>query len=94
MQKLVNVIALLSGLTSLAVIGGGVYLYKNADVLMEDARKKVTSAAVEAVQSALPNMLESAMPKMPEVTGGAIPSPSNVGGGFSSMTGPSIPLRK
>ena len=81
MQKLINVVALLSGLTSLAVIGGGVYLYKNADVLMEDARKKVTTAAVEAIQSALPSILDSAMPDIPEVTGPAVPT----------TTGPAIP---
>ena len=73
MQKLVNVIALLSGLTSLAVIGGGVYLYKNADVLMEDARKKVTAAAVEAVSAALPTLVDAAVPELPETTGPAIP---------------------
>ena len=73
MQKLINVIALLSGLTSLAVIGGGVYLYKNADVLMEDARRKVTAAAVEAVSSALPTLVDAAVPKLPETTGPAIP---------------------
>jgi len=73
MQKLINVIALLSGLTSLAVIGGGVYLYKNADVLMEDARRKVTAAAVEAVSSALPTLVDAAVPELPETTGPAIP---------------------
>ena len=81
MQKLINVVALLSGLTSLAVIGGGVYLYKNADVLMEDARKKVTAAAVEAVSSALPTLVDAAMPDIPEVTGPAVPT----------TTGPAIP---
>ena len=73
MQKVINVIALLSGLTSLAVIGGGVYLYKNADVLMEDARRKVTAAAVEAVSSALPTLVDAAVPELPETTGPAIP---------------------
>ena len=75
MQKVVNVIALLSGLTSLAVIGGGVYLYKNADVMLEEARGKITSAAVEAVSGALPGLIDAAMPKLPEVTGPAIPMP-------------------
>jgi len=84
MQKLINVIALLSGLTSLAVIGGGVYLYKNADVLMEDARQKVTSAAVEAVCGALPGLIDAAMPSMPEVTGPAVP--------LGNTTGPAIPM--
>jgi hypothetical protein len=75
MQKIVNVIALLSGLTSLAVIGGGVYLYKNADVMIEEARGKITSAAVEAVSGALPGLIDAAMPELPEVTGPAIPMP-------------------
>jgi len=84
MQKLINVIALLSGLTSLAVIGGGVYLYKNADVMMEEARAKLSAAAVEAVSGALPGLIDAAMPampSMPEVTGPAVPS----------TTGPAIP---
>ena len=38
MQKLVNTIALLSGLVSLSVLGGGAYLYVNKDALIEDAR--------------------------------------------------------
>ena len=75
MQKGINVIALLSGLTSLAVIGGGVYLYKNADVMIEEARGKITSAAVEAVSGALPGLIDAAMPELPEVTGPAIPMP-------------------
>jgi len=69
MQKVINVIALLSGLTSLAVIGGGVYLYKNADVMIEDVRKNVANAAVEAVSGALPGLIDAAMPDIPEVTG-------------------------
>ena len=40
MQKVVNVIALLSGLVSLGVVGGTWYLYKNADVMIEQAREK------------------------------------------------------
>ena len=69
MQKVINVIALLSGLTSLAVIGSGVYLYKNANVMIEDARKNVANAAVEAISEALPDLIDAAMPDIPEVTG-------------------------
>jgi len=82
MQKIINVIALLSGLTSLTVIGGGVYLYKNADVMMEEARGKLSAAAVEAVSGALPGLIDSAMPNMPEVTGPALPK----------VSGPAIPF--
>jgi len=74
MQKVINVIALLSGLTSLAVIGGGVYLYKNADIMMEEAREKLSAAAVEAVSGALPGLIDAAMPNVPEVTGPSIPT--------------------
>ena len=73
MQKVINVIALLSGLTSLAVLGGGAYLYTQKDALVESAITKVTEAAVGAVTTALPGMLDSAVPELPEVTGPAIP---------------------
>ena len=73
MQKLINIIALLSGLTSLAVIGGSVYLYKNADVMIEDARESLANAAVEAVSGALPGLIDAAMPNIPEVTGPSLP---------------------
>lgn len=84
MQKLINVVALLSGLTSLGLIGGGAYLYTQKDVLVEGAITKVTEAAVGAVTDALPGMLDGAMPELPEVTGPALPATGNV-------TGPAIP---
>ena len=83
MQKLINLIALLSGLVSLSVLGGGAYLYLNKDALIEDARTKVTAAVTEAVTEALPGIIDGAMPELPEVTGGAIPVPTT--------TGPAIP---
>ena len=72
MQKLINVIALLSGLVSLSVLGGGFYLYKNANVMIEDAREKV----IQEVAEALPKIVEEMMPDVPEIpstTGPAIP---------------------
>lgn len=82
MQKLINLIALLSGLVSLSVVGGGAYLYLNKDTLVEDARAKVTKAVTDTVTEALPGMIQGAMPKMPEVTGPAMPT----------TTGPAIPF--
>ena len=76
MQKLINVVALLSGLTSLGMVSGGVYLYTQKDVLVENAINKVTKAAIEGVSNALPGMLDSVIPKPPELpkqTGGVIP---------------------
>ena len=84
MQKVINVIALLSGLTSAALIGGTGYLLMNKDAMIEDVRKNVTNAAVEAVTNALPGMLDSAMPELPEVTSPDLP--------ITGTTGPNIPL--
>jgi len=82
MQKVINVIALLSGLTSLAVIGGGVFVYSNMDKWKEEAKENLANAAVEAISEALPGLIDSSMPSVPEVTGPALPS----------TTGPSINL--
>jgi len=75
MQKLVNVIALLSGLTSLAVLGGGYYLYSNKDAMIEDIRKQATEQVTKAMTEALPGIIDSLMPEIPEVpaaTGGVV----------------------
>ena len=84
MQKLINVIALLSGLTSAALIGGAGYVLMNKDALIDQAKGAATKAATEAVTAALPGMLDAAMPELPEVTGGAIPA-------VPSTTGPAMP---
>ena len=76
MQKIVNAVALLSGLVSLTVLGGGAYLYVQKDTLIEGAREKATVAITEAITEALPGMLQGAMPSVPEVTGPAMPSPT------------------
>ena len=86
MQKVINVIALLSGLTSAALIGGSIYVYTNLDKWVEEARDNVANAAVEAVSGALPGLIDAAMPDIPEVTGSAIPTPA------PTTTGPAIRL--
>lgn len=79
MQKLVNTIALLSGLVSLTIVGTAGYLYVNKDALIEDARQRATEAVTEAISQALPGMLESALPEptemleLPDKTGGVLP---------------------
>ena len=74
MQKVINVIALLSGLTSLAVIGGSVYVIVNQEAWQERARERLTEVITEGVTRSLPGLLDSAIPKVPEVTGPAIPN--------------------
>jgi hypothetical protein len=89
MQKLVNVVALLSGLVSLSVVGGGAYLYLNKDAMIEDVRVKATEEITKAITEALPGMIDSAMPEMPEVTGGIVPESSQ---SIPNMTGGAIPF--
>ena len=77
MQKLINVVALVSGLTSLGLIGGSAYLLLNKDALIDQAKSAAAKAATEAVSSALPGMLDAAMPEVPELpeaTGPALPT--------------------
>ena len=38
MQKLVNGIALLSGLVTLSIVGAGAYLYLNKDAMIEQVK--------------------------------------------------------
>ena len=88
MQKLVNVVALLSGLTSLAVIGGGAYLFLNKDTLIESAKEEAIKQVTATVTEALPGMISGAMPKMPSATGNIIPESKT---SVPSLTGPAIP---
>jgi hypothetical protein len=88
MQKLVNVVALLSGLVSLGVVGGGAYLFLNKDAMIEDVRVKVTEEVTKAVTDALPKMVDSAMPNLPSATGDVM-NQTNV----PSVTGGVIPVK-
>ena len=73
MQKLINVLALSSFVVSVAVVSGGTWLYLNKDVMVEEARQKIATAATEAIAGALPALIDAAMPEIPEVTGPAVP---------------------
>ena len=91
MQKVINVVALLSGLTSLSLIGGSAYLLLNKDALIEQAKSAAGKAATEAVAGALPGMLDAAMPELPGATGGVIPAAPGASP-LPSTTGPAIPM--
>ncbi len=81
MQKLINGVALLSGLVSLSVIGSGAYLYLNKEAIVEDIKENVAAAATEAIAGALPGMMDAVVPTIPNTTGPAVPY---------GETGPSI----
>ena len=74
MQKVINVLAVLSFLGTASIVGGGAYVYLNREALAENVKEKVAKAATEAIAGALPGMLDAATPKLPEATGPAIPT--------------------
>ena len=73
MQKLINVLAVLSFIGTAGIVGGGTYVYLNREAIIEDAKEKVAKAATEAISGALPGLIDNAMPKLPEATGPAMP---------------------
>ena len=46
MQKIVNVLAIASSVVSLAVVGGGVYLYTQKDAIIEDIKEKAMESVL------------------------------------------------
>jgi len=76
MQKLINILAVVSFVGVAGIIGGGATVYLRRDAIVEDVKGKITAAVTETVTNALPGMLDSAMPEIPEVptsTGGVMP---------------------
>ena len=73
MQKLINVIALLSGLTSLGLIGGSAYVLMNQEAWRAQAQLELQNLVVSGMQDALPGLLDGAVPELPQQTGGALP---------------------
>jgi len=84
MQKVINLLAVLSFVGTAGIIGGGYYLYTQKDPIIEGMKEKIITAATEAIAGALPGMMDAAMPELPGATGGAIPLPTK--------TGPAVPF--
>ena len=84
MQKVINVLAVLSFVGTAGIVGGGTALYLNKDSIVENIKSQVASAAAEAITGQLPGMMDSAMPELPGATGGALPLPTT--------TGPALPF--
>ena len=73
MQKVINVLAVLSFVGTAGIIGGGTFVYLRRDAIIEQVKENVAKAATEAIAGALPGMLDAAMPEMPKATGGVVP---------------------
>ena len=68
MQKIVNAIAIASGVGVLAIVGAGGYLYLNKDALIEKAKGQILEQVTGSIGG---GALKSIMP---DATGPAIPS--------------------
>ena len=84
MQKVINVLAVLSFVGTAGIVGGGTALQLNKDSIVENIKSQVAAAAGEAISGALPGMMDAAMPELPSATGGALPLPTT--------TGPALPF--
>lgn len=73
MQKVINILSLISFVGVAGIVGGGVYVYTQKDAIIDGVKKQVMEAAVNGVSDALPGMLDGAVPALPETTGGVMP---------------------
>ena len=81
MQKLINILAILSFTGTAGIIGGGATLYFNKDAIIDNVKKQVVDAATEGVKDALPGMMGGAVPP---TTGLPVAPPT--GGLFDKIT--------
>jgi hypothetical protein len=76
MQKVINGIALFSGVVSLGLVVGGGWIYLEKDNLINGVKTQMINGVTSSIQEMLPGMLDAAMPEIPEVptkTGGVVP---------------------
>ena len=76
MQKVINGIALFSGVVSLGLVVGGGWIYLEKDNLINGVKRQMINGVTSSIQEMLPGMLDAAMPEIPEVptkTGGVVP---------------------
>ena len=67
MQKIINGIAILSGVISLTVVGSGVVIYLQKDDIIDSVKEKVMSSVMPDLGGDLGDMI-------PDTTGPAMPT--------------------
>mgnify|MGYP003316706146 FL=1 len=71
MQKIINGIAILSGVISLTVVGSGVVIYLQKDAIIENVKGKVMDAVMPdiggGITDAIPEMTGPAIPGIPKL---------------------------
>ena len=79
MQKIVNVLAIASSVVSLAVIGGGVYLYVQKDAIIESVTEKALGGLGGGLGGDLPIGTPDLVPSTPQ---------ASIGGGSMGLPVP------
>ena len=73
MQKIVNGIAIASGVISLTVVGTIGYVFIRKDAIIENVKSKVMESVMGSVGDSLPDVMGDVLP---DITGPAAPVPS------------------
>ena len=73
MQKIINAIAIASGLISLTVVGSGVVIYLQKDAIIDSVKSKVMGSVLESVTPDLGNIAGDSIPSF---TGPSAPLPT------------------
>ena len=87
MQKIVNVLALSSAVVSLAVVGGGAYVFVNKDAIVEDVKSKVQDAVLGSLGGLGGGGLGGSLP-----TGASDLSPQTNPDATPQAAAPSLPV--
>ena len=72
MQKIINGIAIFSGVVALGVVGLGGYVFIRKDAIIDGVKEKVMDAVMPSIGGGI-------MESIPELTGPAIPDFGGVG---------------
>ena len=82
MQKIVNGIAIASGIISLTVVGTIGYVFIRKDAIIENVKSKVMESVMGSVGDSLPDVVGYVLP---DITGPAGPMPEGVGLGVPNF---------
>ena len=71
MQKIINGIAIFSGVVALSVVGVGGYVFIRKDAIIDSVKEKVMDAVMPdiggGITNAIPDLTGPAMPTMPKL---------------------------
>ena len=76
MQKLINVLSVVSFAVSASIVAGGTYVYLEKDNLVESVKENITKEIQGIVGDALVGGLNSGVPEVPGVESGGTDLPS------------------